>query len=320
MDDPNFSSHLQPIRTNIIRELKRLVSGAAPGDRFTFLYLGHSDQQPSFDDDEEDDQDEVIITCDFGRIIDNELKYILVKDLPVGSSLLAIFDTCHSGTMLDLPHHHCNDVYVPWVSKGNRRTKTMHNKNVRDHGLDFVGLPGSASRQLTPPAGVMSSNHWLSDSHPGSPLRINTEVGGVLSANQRGGTSVLSPTRYVSSSPISSFICDGWCGYDLIPRATVVSLSACSDLQLAWEGPRGSLTGVLCEFLKTQPSPSYRILMSHVNFRVHENCLALHKYTLEEKKKAARGGGPGFDGEFNNFQAPQLSSLAKLNMDDTIRL
>jgi hypothetical protein len=62
-----------------IRELKRLVSGAAPGDKFTFLcefllpldlesthnsafYVdsGHSDQQPSFDDieEEEDGQDE----------------------------------------------------------------------------------------------------------------------------------------------------------------------------------------------------------------------------------------------------------------------
>jgi hypothetical protein len=42
------------------------------------------------------------------------------------------------------------------------------------------------------------------------------------------------------------------------------------------------------------------------------NCLELHKYTLQEKNIAARGEGPGFDGEMNNFQAPQLSSLAKL--------
>jgi len=62
-----------------IRELKQLVSGAAPGDKFTFLCAfllpwhlnlthnlafdvdsGHSDQQPSFDDieEEEDGQDE----------------------------------------------------------------------------------------------------------------------------------------------------------------------------------------------------------------------------------------------------------------------
>ena len=48
------------------------------------------------------------------------------------------------------------------------------------------------------------------------------------------------------------------------------------------------------------------------SYQLHANCRALHKYTLAEKKKAARGEGPGFDGELNNFQAPQLSSLSKL--------
>jgi len=41
--------------------------------------------------------------------------------------LQAILDTAHSGTLLDLPHYHCNNVYVPWQSKGERRTKTLHN-------------------------------------------------------------------------------------------------------------------------------------------------------------------------------------------------
>ncbi len=48
------------------------------------------------------------------------------------------------------------------------------------------------------------------------------------------------------------------------------------------------------------------------SYQLHANCRALHNYTLQEKKKAARGEGPGFDGELNNFQAPQLSSLARL--------
>lgn len=41
----------------------------------------------------------------------------------------AIFDCCHAGTLLDLPHYHCNAVYVPWISKGERRTKTLMNRN-----------------------------------------------------------------------------------------------------------------------------------------------------------------------------------------------
>ncbi|KAF8260705.1 caspase domain-containing protein [Lactarius quietus] len=121
-DSPSFPDHLQPTRENMIRELTSLVADAASGDKFTFFYSGHTDQQKSFDDItvEEDAQDEVIITSDVQRIVDNELNDIIVKPLPAGSFLLAVFDTCHSGTMLDLPHHHCNSVYVPWQSKGDR--------------------------------------------------------------------------------------------------------------------------------------------------------------------------------------------------------
>ncbi len=89
----------------------------------------------------------------------------------------------------------------------------------------------------------MSSQYWLSDTRPSSPLRINTEIGGALSANQREvtvevdarrNTSVLSPTRRYDS-PISRVRCDGWCGYDLIPRAKVVggdSPASCGQMTL----------------------------------------------------------------------------------------
>jgi hypothetical protein len=43
--------------------------------------------------------------------------------------LQAVLDTCHSRTLLDLPHFHCNSVYVPWQSNGKRRTMTVQNIN-----------------------------------------------------------------------------------------------------------------------------------------------------------------------------------------------
>ncbi|KAH9038763.1 hypothetical protein EDB85DRAFT_1932036 [Lactarius pseudohatsudake] len=60
--------------------------------------------------------------------------------------------------------------------------------------------------------------------------------------------------------------------------------------------------------------------MSHVNFALHENARELHAYTREQKKKAALGNGTDFDGELVNFQAPLLSSLAKLNMGEIFQL
>jgi hypothetical protein len=43
------------------------------------------------------------------------------------------------------------------------------------------------------------------------------------------------------------------------------------------------------------------------SFELHDNALALHEYTRHERKKAS-----GFDGELDNFQEPELSSLGKL--------
>jgi hypothetical protein len=74
----------------------------------------------------------------------------------------------------------------------------------------------------------------LSGIRPGSLLRVNTDIGGTLSANRRelsveadarDNMSVLSPMRRCES-PISRLKCDGWCDYDLIPRATAVSVDS----------------------------------------------------------------------------------------------
>ena len=79
---------------------------------------------------------------------------------------------------------------------------------------------------------MMSRHYWLGDTRTSLPLRINTEVDGVLLANQRemsmeadpqNGTSVLFRSLALCESPISRVKCDGWCKYDLTPRATVVS-------------------------------------------------------------------------------------------------
>lgn len=59
------------------------------------------------DGDEDDGYDEVIYPVDFrqvGHIVDDEMHQIMVKPLQPGVRLTAIFDSCHSGTALDLPY------------------------------------------------------------------------------------------------------------------------------------------------------------------------------------------------------------------------
>jgi hypothetical protein len=99
-----------PLRSNIISSCQWLVHDAQPGDSLFFHYSGHGEQVPDkkiIDGDEVDGLDEVILPLDFktkGYIVDDELHDLLVRPLQKGVRLTAVFDSCHSGTALDLPY------------------------------------------------------------------------------------------------------------------------------------------------------------------------------------------------------------------------
>ncbi|MCJ1393406.1 hypothetical protein MMC18_006280 [Xylographa bjoerkii] len=97
----------QPTKQNILRAMHWLVKDAKPDDSLFFHYSGHGGQTPDLDGDEDDGYDEVIYPVDFrvnGHIVDDEMHLIMVKSLPAGVRLTAIFDSCHSGSALDLPY------------------------------------------------------------------------------------------------------------------------------------------------------------------------------------------------------------------------
>nr|A1CQZ0.2 RecName: Full=Metacaspase-1A; Flags: Precursor [Aspergillus clavatus NRRL 1] len=97
----------QPTKANILRAMHWLVKDAQPNDSLFFHYSGHGGQTPDLDGDEEDGYDEVIYPVDFrqaGHIVDDEMHRIMVQPLRPGVRLTAIFDSCHSGSALDLPY------------------------------------------------------------------------------------------------------------------------------------------------------------------------------------------------------------------------
>ena len=131
----------QPTKQNILRAMHWLVKDARPNDSLFFHYsgrhpflllllllllllvnflfffglsntvgggiAGHGGQTKDLDGDEEDGYDEVIYPVDFrqnGHITDDEMHRIMVRPLQAGVRLTAIFDSCHSGTALDLPY------------------------------------------------------------------------------------------------------------------------------------------------------------------------------------------------------------------------
>ncbi|WWD15655.1 hypothetical protein CI109_100077 [Kwoniella shandongensis] len=77
-------------------------------DNIFFHYSGHGTQVEDVNGDEDDGFDEAICPLDYeeaGLIIDDDSDHdLLVKPLPAGCRLTAIFDSCHSGTVMDLPY------------------------------------------------------------------------------------------------------------------------------------------------------------------------------------------------------------------------
>ncbi|ORX57889.1 hypothetical protein BCR36DRAFT_580459 [Piromyces finnis] len=101
-----------PTRKNMLNAMRWLVQGCQPGDSLFFHYSGHGSQKKDQDGDEVDGYDETILPVDYkksGQIIDDEMNAIMVRPLPEGVRLTAIFDSCHSGTALDLPYVYADD-------------------------------------------------------------------------------------------------------------------------------------------------------------------------------------------------------------------
>lgn len=178
--------------------------------------------------------------------------------LPPGSQLVAIFDACHSATLLgmlsscslkprldaalvDLEHSHCNRVVVPYVSKGRRRSRTLWNQNVRKNALTSsrtqgrrvsVSINKSTLRQYDGQECVQTQN-----------LSPQTACDPCISPT--------SPTQ-VCESPVAIYPCNGWCKFspgDDDGKAKVVSLSCCEDSQIAWEFRGSSMTAALVKTL-----------------------------------------------------------------------
>ncbi|KAI8330945.1 caspase domain-containing protein [Choanephora cucurbitarum] len=109
-DDQDRNTKFYPTRENILAAMHWLVADAQPNDSFFFHFSGHGGRIKDLDGDEEDGFDETIYPVDFeefegesGQIPDDLMHDIMVRPLCEGCRLTCIFDSCHSGTALDLP-------------------------------------------------------------------------------------------------------------------------------------------------------------------------------------------------------------------------
>ena len=98
-----------PTRAAILQAYRHVVAVSKPGDSIFLHYSGHGTKVKDLNGDEDDGYDEAIMPVDYkksGIIIDDELNDLIVKRLPAGIHVVALYDCCHSGTVLDLPYEY----------------------------------------------------------------------------------------------------------------------------------------------------------------------------------------------------------------------
>lgn len=146
LTDDQSNPRSVPTKANILRAMRWLVDNAQPNDSLFFHFSGHGGQTKDLDGDEADGYDETIYPVDYlqkGQIVDDEMHDIMVKPLKPGVRLTAIFDSCHSGTALDLP-------YV-YSTAGTIKEQNL----LKDAGLGLISAVGSFRKNDI--SGVMQS-------------------------------------------------------------------------------------------------------------------------------------------------------------------
>ena len=107
---------IKPTKQNIIYELTNLLTNSLPGDSLFFLYSGHGTFSADLNGDELDGKDELIVPIDSTSISncirDDEFNKIIQDNLKPDVKLFVLFDSCHSGSMLDLKYTYSDSVFT----------------------------------------------------------------------------------------------------------------------------------------------------------------------------------------------------------------
>ena len=116
-----------PTRQNILDEFKKLIINSESGDLLFFLYSGHGSYVLDRNGDEKDGYDELLVSCDLQAITDDELKAIILQYLKKDVTLFAMFDSCFSGTILDLKYQFLDSLNYDKYTENDKNIETIGN-------------------------------------------------------------------------------------------------------------------------------------------------------------------------------------------------
>jgi hypothetical protein len=116
-----------PTRENILHEIKNLLETSTKNDTLFIYYSGHGSNTLDRNGDELDGYDELIVPLDFNYIKDDEIKTIINTYGKSDTNLIALFDSCNSGTALDLKYQILEKLNYDDISENTQTAETTCN-------------------------------------------------------------------------------------------------------------------------------------------------------------------------------------------------
>ena len=117
----------KPVRENILNECKNLLINSQSGDLLLLFYSGHGSYILDKNGDEADGYDEMIVSSDLQGITDDELKSLIQTYLKKDVTLVAIFDSCFSGSVLDLKYQYLDSLNYDKYTENAKNNETLGN-------------------------------------------------------------------------------------------------------------------------------------------------------------------------------------------------
>jgi hypothetical protein len=114
-------------KNNILKEFTNLLINSQAGDFLFLLYSGHGSYNIDNNGDETTGYDQLIVPCDFDIILDDELKTIIQTNLKPNVTLFAMFDSCFSGSVLDLRYQYIDSLNYDKFTENNKELETQGN-------------------------------------------------------------------------------------------------------------------------------------------------------------------------------------------------
>jgi hypothetical protein len=114
-------------RNNILEAFKNLLINSKAGDLLFCLYSGHGSYTIDRNGDEQDGRDELIVSCDLQGVLDDELKSLIQTHLKESVTLFAMFDSCFSGSVLDLKYQYIDSLNYDKFTENLKQLETKGN-------------------------------------------------------------------------------------------------------------------------------------------------------------------------------------------------